>query len=1192
MASEFQEISTNKLLEAAKQLVINDDLKLGEFYLNLMKYSSNSESIGAKIQALFHLSIIYKKTKDVKKSIKIGRKILKWKEILDFKRYNKETLSVIIQMLLNCVEVCEEKEKVILAGWFLFLCKNLSMENTLKNETINEKIKNYFPKLLKILNEEFNNEYFELKPKKENLLKISENLEKYFCSSQKKFSKNEKLYIVDSIWLKNMLDFILLFNNTKEKADKLFTSNNVCLLYYEQNSDDSQELKGNFCGPINNFELTKQKNIWVDPEKKYTNVYLKKEIENQKNFEIINNEIYIKINFYFKNIFEIERYCIDNEGNVEIFLFEIKLLFLNEYLREKTKNDLVPKSIQISKYETIGDLLKKIERIFINFAKENHFDDYDYEYKTFLLEFKKKEIIELIISYSNFNKNFKFHGEDLNEKDPTITIGDYFKEKKKMIIVCEPISKNSIVKPFLRKIGDKLNCSLCNFLIEGNNKIVHCSHCSQAIYCSDNCKNQDHQHIDFHKKISSLYDANLNTEEIQQININAFLDGKSRHGLVGLKNIGNIDFLLAPIQALSHCDDLTKFFLSHNYLDRAGKAKDPSSLCSSYAELINQLWVGSLPEVSPLNFKNTFFSMLKELSNTSGIDAFDIFIVLLDKMHGELNLIKQKPSDAYFYEEESGETDMQACARWWKTHTRMNKSVIIDLFQGQYKMKIKCSFCKNISITFPPFLYTELPIPDKDEMTKIRFKVFPYDFSYRYVSVELFDVNKFTSVKDMKKRIKQYTVFKNSKIEALLFKDCELVQILEDDILIYDYIFARYNFSDEEFIEWEISFVEVPNNSSNEFINFYITPITFEEEKGYFTTTKKILPISYSKIMSINQKFTIKELEKEIFKYYRRAMDDQVKHDSEGNIDETYYTTFYQKLNDDSFIENEYNKFNEENNKFFDLYFYHNLPKTNSWFFSGPSCEYCNSSKGDYCQIKLHQSTQLKEIALMQKLKRPIFILVDFTKFKDNFSQFYSQLIDGNDPRMSLSEDVNLYDCFDIFRKEEKLTKEKDYICNRCSRKVEPFRQIEQFKSPKYLIINIRRFKKKFDDLIDMINNKKNETFVEYPIENLDLSPYFLGEVGESIVYDLCSVICHTGTIKAGHYYSIVKNENEWYSIDDSEIKKLEVKGDVVTKDAFVLLYKKRESVKKKIKEEEDVLQDDPSINSIRNKDFGEMKDI
>ena len=56
MASEFQEISTNKLLEAAKHLITRDDIKFGEFYLNLMKYSGGSDSIGAKIQALYHLS--------------------------------------------------------------------------------------------------------------------------------------------------------------------------------------------------------------------------------------------------------------------------------------------------------------------------------------------------------------------------------------------------------------------------------------------------------------------------------------------------------------------------------------------------------------------------------------------------------------------------------------------------------------------------------------------------------------------------------------------------------------------------------------------------------------------------------------------------------------------------------------------------------------------------------------------------------------------------------------------------------------------------------------------------------------------------------------------------------------------------------------------------------------------------------
>ena len=74
---------------------------------------------------------------------------------------------------------------------------------------------------------------------------------------------------------------------------------------------------------------------------------------------------------------------------------------------------------------------------------------------------------------------------------------------------------------------------------------------------------------------------------------------------------------------------------------------------------------------------------------------------------------------------------------------------------------------------------------------------------------------------------------------------------------------------------------------------------------------------------------------------------------------------------------------------------------------------------------------------------------------------------------------------------------------------------------------------------MDMINNKKNETVVGFPIENLDLTSYFPGENNEC-VYDLVSVLCHQGSIKQPHYKTIVKNEDNWYEIDDNIIKKLE----------------------------------------------------
>jgi ubiquitin carboxyl-terminal hydrolase 4/11/15 len=69
---------------------------------------------------------------------------------------------------------------------------------------------------------------------------------------------------------------------------------------------------------------------------------------------------------------------------------------------------------------------------------------------------------------------------------------------------------------------------------------------------------------------------------------------------------------------------------------------------------------------------------------------------------------------------------------------------------------------------------------------------------------------------------------------------------------------------------------------------------------------------------------------------------------------------------------------------------------------------------------------------------------------------------------------------------------------------------------------------------------KKLATFVDFPINNLDLSPYvlnfeFLTKLDISCQYDLCGMINHYGSLTFGHYISVVKNiyEQQWYKYDD-----------------------------------------------------------
>ena len=341
--------------------------------------------------------------------------------------------------------------------------------------------------------------------------------------------------------------------------------------------------------------------------------------------------------------------------------------------------------------------------------------------------------------------------------------------------------------------------------------------------------------MEFHQKISKFFETSLKYTDIETINIASFLDKNSRKDLPGLINKGESDFLLANIQALSCCETFIKFILtqSHKYLDDKYISKDSTSLVPCFSELIYQMWVGTNKEINPTKFKNLFFNQIFKTNNTPNLD---ILIILLDKLHNELNLNKNKEEDDKnrFYEQQVGETDGQAVLRWWKLNKELNNSIITDLFQGQLKHKINCPICKWGYMSYPPFYFLNLPLPNKGEKSKVSFRVFPYSMNnFNYVEVSFYNINKYSSVLDLKNKIKQYKMFNKSNLNDVLYENNELVEVLSDDTLIYDYVFPRYDFSDEYFIDYEISFIEKPEIKKEE-INIFITPVVLEEENGWY----------------------------------------------------------------------------------------------------------------------------------------------------------------------------------------------------------------------------------------------------------------------------------------------------------------------------------------------------------------------
>ena len=83
-------------------------------------------------------------------------------------------------------------------------------------------------------------------------------------------------------------------------------------------------------------------------------------------------------------------------------------------------------------------------------------------------------------------------------------------------------------------------------------------------------------------------------------------------------------------------------------------------------------------------------------------DSQELLAFLLDGLHEDLNRVHKKPyveiPDA------NGRPDELVAAESWKIYLMRNKSIIVDLFQGQLKSTLCCKKCGFESVKFDPFM--------------------------------------------------------------------------------------------------------------------------------------------------------------------------------------------------------------------------------------------------------------------------------------------------------------------------------------------------------------------------------------------------------------------------------------------------------------------------------------------------------
>ena len=137
------------------------------------------------------------------------------------------------------------------------------------------------------------------------------------------------------------------------------------------------------------------------------------------------------------------------------------------------------------------------------------------------------------------------------------------------------------------------------------------------------------------------------------------------------------------------------------------------------------------------------------------------------------------------------------------------------------------------------------------------------------------------------------------------------------------------------------------------------------------------------------------------------------------------------------------------------------------------------------------------------------------------------------------------------------------YRCSKCSQATQA-RQASRLSLPlpHVLILQLKRF------TYDSHSYEKINTYVSFPLNELNLIDYLAKAEHDrsrdpsSTTYDLVAVANHMGTMSSGHYTTFAKYcaNDQWYSFDDTSVQRLASAREVITRNAYILVYVRRKA--------------------------------
>ncbi|CAF1138386.1 unnamed protein product [Adineta steineri] len=158
--------------------------------------------------------------------------------------------------------------------------------------------------------------------------------------------------------------------------------------------------------------------------------------------------------------------------------------------------------------------------------------------------------------------------------------------------------------------------------------------------------------------------------------------------------------------------------------------------------------------------------------------------------------------------------------------------------------------------------------------------------------------------------------------------------------------------------------------------------------------------------------------------------------------------------------------------------------------------------------------------------------------------------------KSSRNRSCKLDQCFQTFLQGEHIGNHGQWYCEHCHKLTDAKKTLYLKTLPPVLILQLKRFN------YDLQSYAKNDTFIEYDLDNLDINEYVVqADRDKSIRYDLIAVSNHWGDLIGGHYvtYAKLPETQDWYKYNDCRVSKMDKNIHKNNFSAYILVYQQQE---------------------------------